>query len=370
VAAGILDPVAFLLRLLKSLLRLLKPLLRLLKSLLRLLKTSMQANGAEFQRWGTAMSSFKLVFSAIVVLGTIAAAGGQSALADPYFIGPDKCNNCHKPEVAVWEGTKHAKSFKDVHRAPEAKAILAAAGGDQNMRRNDVCLGCHYSLVQENAQAQPKPVDGPSCESCHGASSDWLPIHNDGAKAGETPEHKADRIKKSIAAGMIRPDMLYDIALNCLSCHELSHKGRKSAVPPDTFAKMIDAGHPAGTGFELVQYSQGTVRHRFYPPDVSKNSDMTPAQLARMFITGHAAALVESTSTEGKINNSKYQDTLSKVVANATAALTAIKEQVPEAAALLAQPTDDNARKLVDAISTKDLSAQVGSLLPAPSTYK
>ena len=169
---------------------------------------------------------------------------------------------------------------------------------------------------------------------------------------------------------MIRPDMLYDIALNCLSCHELSHKGRKSAVPPDTFAKMIDAGHPAGTGFELVQYSQGTVRHRFYPPDVSKNSDMTPAQLARMFITGHAAALVESTSTEGKINNAKYQDTLSKVVANATAALTAIKDQVPEAAALLAQPTDDNARKLVDAISTKDLSAQVGSLLPAPSTYK
>ncbi|MFZ0421330.1 MAG: multiheme c-type cytochrome [Xanthobacteraceae bacterium] len=316
------------------------------------------------------MSSFKLVFSAIVLLGTIASAGCQSALADPYFIGPDKCNNCHKPEVSVWEGTKHAKSFKEVHRVPAAKDILAAAGGDQNMRRNDVCVGCHYSLIQTDANAKPTPVDGPSCESCHGAASDWLQIHNDGAKAGETPDHKADRIKKAIAAGMIRPEMLYDIALNCLSCHELSHKGRKSAVPPETFSKMIDAGHPAGTGFELVQYSQGTVRHRFYPPDVSKNSDMTPAQLARMFITGHAAALVESTTTEGKINNAKYQDTLSKVVANATAALTAIKDQVPEAAALLAQPTDDNARKLVDAISTKDLSAQVGSLLPAPSTYK
>ncbi len=97
---------------------------------------------------------------------------------------------------------------------------------------------------------------------------------------------------------------------------------------------------------------------------------MNSAQLARMFITGHAAALVESTTTEGKIDNPKYQETLTKVIAAAQAALGAIKDQVPEAAALLAQPTDDNARKLVDAISSKDLSPQVGSLLPAPSTYK
>ena len=316
------------------------------------------------------MSSLKRVLLAIAVVAIAGAGGWQSGFAAPYFIGPDKCANCHKPEVAVWEGTKHAKSFKDVHRVPAAKDILAAAGGDQNMRRNDVCVGCHYSLIQTDANAKPTPVDGPSCESCHGAASDWLQIHNDGAKPGETADHRADRIHKSIAAGMIRPEMLYDIAKNCLSCHELSHSGRKSPVPPETFSKMIDAGHPAGTGFELVQYSQGAVRHRFYPPDVSKNAEMTPAQLARMFVTGHAAALVESTAVEGKIDNPKYQETLSKVVANAKAALGAIKDQVPEAAALLAQPSDDNARKLVDAIANKDLSPQVGSLLPAPTTYK
>jgi hypothetical protein len=317
---------------------------------------------------GALMSSLKKILSAIVLLGVVGVGGYASAT--PYFIGPDKCTNCHKPEEAVWNGTKHAKSFKDVHRAPEAKAILDAAGGDKNMRRNDVCVGCHYSLIQADASAKPTPVDGPSCESCHGAASDWFPIHNDGASASETPAHKADRIHKSIAAGMIRPEMLYDIALNCLSCHELSHKGRKSPIPPETFSKMIDAGHPAGTSFELVQWSQGTVRHRFYPPDISKNAEMTQAQLARMFITGHAAALVESTTTEGKIDNPKYQETLTKVIAAAQAALGAIKDQVPEAAAVLAQPTDDNARKLVEAIASKDLSPQVGSMLPAPSTYK
>ena len=39
-----------------------------------------------------------------------------------------------------------------------------------------------------------------------------------------------------------------------------------------------------------------------------------------------------------------------------------------EAAALLAQPSDANARKLIDAIAGKDLSAQVK--LPAPGSYK
>jgi hypothetical protein len=61
---------------------------------------------------------------------------------------------------------------------------------------------------------------------------------------------------------------------------------------------------------------------------------------------------------------------LKQIETNATTALNAVKGQVPEAAALLAAPTDENARKLVDAIATKDLSPQVGSLLPAKNTYK
>ena len=76
---------------------------------------------------------------------------------------------------------------------------------------------------------------------------------------------------------MIHSSMLFDIAENCASCHSLARKG----VDPAVMAKMIDAGHPPGSTFELVQYSQGSVRHRFYPPDVTKNAEMSPAELSR-----------------------------------------------------------------------------------------
>jgi hypothetical protein len=305
------------------------------------------------------MSSLKRLLSIIAVLAAAGAGGGVlSASAEPSFQGPQKCADCHKSEMAVWQKTKHATIFREIHRHPSVKAIVTAAGGDANMRRNTVCTQCHYTMVTE-AGKPPAATNGPSCESCHGASSDWMPIHNSRAA-------KPERIQKASAAGMIWPNQLYAIATNCLSCHGLA----RPDIPPDTFAKMIDAGHPAGTEFELVRYLEGSVRHRFYPPDVSKNQEMNPAELSRTFVTGHAAALVKVTSVQGKVNNAKYQETLKKIETNARAALDAVKGQLPEAAAVLAQPTEANGRKLADAIANKDLSAQVSRLLPAKNTYK
>lgn len=317
------------------------------------------------------MSGLARVLSAIAIVAIAEAGAGVSLRADPFYQGPGKCADCHKSETAVYQQTKHANSFKDIHRQPAVKDIIAAAGGDANMRRNDVCTTCHYTMTQTDASAKPAANAGPSCESCHGPSSDWIAIHNDfggpSAKAEtETPAHKAQRIQKAIQAGMIRPEMHYEIATNCLSCHEQARPG----IAPATLAKMIDAGHPAGTNFELVQYSQGSIRHRFYPPDVTKNREMTPAELSQLFVVGQAAALVQAAAVAGKVSNQKYQDTIKKIQTTAQTALDAIKGQVPEAADLLAQPTDANARKLVAAVAGKDLSAQVGSLLPAKNTYK
>ncbi|MSP46409.1 MAG: hypothetical protein EXQ83_11290 [Xanthobacteraceae bacterium] len=320
---------------------------------------------------GESMLGLKRVLSAIAFLAMAGAGGGLPATAEPFFQGEQKCVDCHKSEDTVWKATKHSTSFREIHRKPLVKDIITAAGGDANMRRNAVCTTCHFAMTQANATARPAATAGPTCENCHGPSSDWMPLHNDyGGPAAkretETPAHKTERIQKSIQAGMIRPEMLYDIATNCLSCHGLSRPG----VPPETIAKMIDAGHAAGSSFELVSYLEGTVRHRFYPPDVSKNSEMTNAEKSRVFITGHAAALVKGASVAGAVTNLKYVETQKKIETSARAALDAIKGQVPEAAALLAQPTDANARKLVDAISGKDLSAQVGSLMPAKGAYK
>jgi hypothetical protein len=303
------------------------------------------------------MFSLQRVLSAVVVLTV--ASWGVSASAAPFNVGEAKCADCHKSEDAVFKKTKHAIQFREIHRKPAVKDIITAAGGDANMRRNDTCTQCHFTMVAPNATTKPTAATGPSCESCHGPSSDWLPFHN---ATGD----KAARNQKAIAAGMIRPEMLYDIATNCQECHGLSQAG----IKPETIVKMIDAGHPAGSNFELVQFLEGTVRHRFYPPDVNKNSEMTNAEKARMFIIGHAAALVREASSSGKVNHPKFVETQKKIQTAAVAALEAIKGQVPEAATLLAQPTDENARKLVDAIAKKDLTAQVGSLLPAKNTYK
>jgi cytochrome c554/c'-like protein len=305
------------------------------------------------------MLSLKRVLSVVLLVAMAGAVGGLTARAAPFNQGEAKCDNCHKAEDAVWKKTKHATSFREIHRKPAVKGIIAAAGGDANMRRNEVCTTCHYTMVSAGPGKPPTAGTGTSCEGCHGASSDWLPLHNSTAP-------KPERVKKTMEAGMVRPENLYDIAQNCLGCHELARPG----IAPETFAKMIDAGHPAGTDFELVSHLEGTVRHRFYPPDTSKNKEMTEPEKARVFIVGHAAALVRETEAQGKVKNAKYEETLKKIDTDARKALDAIKGQVPEAAAVLAQPTDANARKLVDAIANKDLTPQVGKLLPPKNTYK
>ena len=291
-------------------------------------------------------------------------------LAEPYFVGPQTCQECHKSEYGIWENTKHAKSFRELHRAPKAADILAAAGGDKNPRRNTLCVQCHYTLEQADAAATPAAKSSVSCESCHGAASDWVKIHNDyGGKEvtreTEPAAHKAGRIQKSIEAGMRRPDTLYDLAANCLNCHSLARAGVDGA----TIGKMIDAGHPINPDYELVKYSQGTVRHRFYPPKMDVNGEMTAAELARMFVIGRAAMLVTASGALTKSDNAAYQEAMQKEIDSAKAALTAVKS-VPEAAALVAEPTEANARKLVAAVADKDLTGEVSSLLPKPEEYK
>jgi hypothetical protein len=317
-----------------------------------------------------ASAKLSIVIAAVAAGALWLAAPDASAQAG-FAVGPGKCGDCHREEAKVLEGTKHAKSFQEIHRKESAKAILAAAGGDANMRRNATCTNCHYTMTQADAAARPNATQGPSCESCHGPASNWITVHNDYGgpnvkREQEPPAHKAERLNKAKAAGMIHSSMLFDIAENCLSCHSLARKG----VDPAVMAKMIDAGHPAGSTFELVQYSQGSVRHRFYPPDVTKNAELDNAGLARMYVTGQAAALVVATSAAGKVQNAKYEEVRKGIEGQARKALDAVKGQVPEAAALLGAPNEANARKLVDAIASKDLSAQVASLLPAKNTYK
>jgi len=304
--------------------------------------------------------TFFVAFSTVALLFS-----GRIASAQPYYLGltAGDCIKCHASEEKVWQGTKHATHAGKIHASDEGKKIAAAVGGG-DPRKNPTCTQCHYSLEQTAAGSPSKlPKAGVSCESCHGAASDWVKIHNDLGGEGvkketETAEHKKKRIADSIKAGMIRPDQPHDVAANCLNCHNLA----RASLDGATIAKMIEAGHPINPDYELVRYSQGTVRHRFYQ-NQDKNEEMTQAELARWLISGAAVKLVSAKANEKKSDNAKYQDAQKKHIASATAVLSAVKS-VPEAAALIAAPTEANAQKLIAAVASKDVSAEVKDLLP------
>lgn len=318
-------------------------------------------------KWRGFLVRFSLT---VLVAGILSLPSLNLYAEESYAQGAEKCLSCHSAEHAVWEQTKHFASFREAHKNPKAKDILAAVGGSTNMKANETCTLCHYTMVSESAGAKGPAKSGTSCESCHGASSGWLPIHNDYGgssidKDTETPEHKTKRFADAEAAGWIHSGSKYDIASNCMNCHGLAHAG----LGADTLAKMLGAGHPINAEFELVKYSQGTVRHRFYPPDTTVNAEMTPPELARLFVTGQAAKLVSATRAMSKSKDAAYQEAQKKRLEDAKAALSVVKS-VPEAAQLIANPTDELAKKLVVAIADKDLSGEVNSLLPDKATYK
>ena len=294
-------------------------------------------------------------------------------MAEPFVKGAKLCEECHEEEFKIWGKTKHFKSFRSVHREPKdtskpsPKKILKAVGGQKRMKRNKTCYLCHYTLEKKDAGAKHQIKSGTSCESCHGASSDWLPLHDnyggkDVKREAESADHKAKRVADSTAAGLIWSTMKYEIAENCMTCHGLANPNLKA----DDLAKMLGAGHPINPDFELVKYSQGSIRHRHYPPNMKVNAEMSPKQQAEFYAIGQAAALVSATGVMSKSKEPKYIEAQKKRVENAKAALSGVSE----AAELLASPTRENALKFTTAIEGKDLTGAVGSKLPAKGDYK
>ena len=304
------------------------------------------------------------VVGAVMVAVTMLFVGSFSVAAlAAEMKGPEVCKKCHKAEFAVWEGSKHAKSFDDISGLDKTEEILEKLEQD-DMEESEICSQCHFTLVEETAEA------GPACESCHGAAGDWFRVHNDYGSAkkaeAESAEHKAQRLAKARAAGMIWPSARYDAAANCFNCHGMA---RPSLAGEDA-AALVAAGHPLNPNFELVAYSQGTVRHRFYAPKASENAPMSPVEAARWLVTGAAASIVQANAALKKTDDGAYQAAQKARAAKAMAVLGAIKGSVAEAAAFLSDPSEGNARALVGAIAGQDVSAAVGGMLPKAAAYK
>ena len=198
-------------------------------------------------------------------------AAAQELRLDPAKVkGPAACGECHKSEAAIWKETHHATTFQDLPRSDKAREIADRLGLRRIMAESD-CLTCHFTSTIEEGEVEP--IAGISCESCHGAGGDWIKVHadyggQDVTREQETSEHKQQRYAESEAAGMIRPVRLYMVVANCYSCH---------TVPNEKLVNV--GGHPAGSDFALVSWSQGELRHNvFY---TKENDEASPGKFSK-----------------------------------------------------------------------------------------
>ncbi|MFT4713420.1 MAG: hypothetical protein ACJAVI_000970 [Candidatus Azotimanducaceae bacterium] len=244
------------------------------------------------------------VFSATA--GTWLTEDEEKAMA-ANIVGPtkndDNCSSCHALETEAWENTRHFATFKDRHRTDRAKEILENMG-ERSMKRAADCRQCHYTSELKNDKLRAS--FGVSCESCHGAAKEWLPIHSKGGgdlsasdlKWGtgksQDPASRLKRLAAAEAKGMINSEMIYDIAKNCFGCH---------TVPNEN---IVNTGaHKAGSDFDLVAWSQGEILHNFSSsagaPDTPNNRPSTAEQKRRLYVTGLMVDLETSLANIGNV---------------------------------------------------------------------
>jgi len=145
--------------------------------------------------------------------------------------GPSKCVTCHdhsrqatkwqKEEPAAFGVKAHFNTRKQLDGAKSGTYAKAIGLADPYDLKGS-CVKCHATVFRGDANA------GVSCESCHGAASGYLDVH----------QVKGSRAK-SVAAGLKdlreKPSA---IARVCVDCH----------VTPDR--RLAAAGHPSGSAFD------------------------------------------------------------------------------------------------------------------------
>jgi hypothetical protein len=296
-------------------------------------------------------------------------------------VGPNACTECHKQEAEAWKGTHHFKTFREMPRRKEANEI-AEKMGVQRIRSESLCLTCHYTVQQKENKKQP--IAGISCESCHSAGEDWIKVHSQFSGKTEKTETKAEaeaRWKLADSKGMIRPSSLYLLAKNCYGCH---------VVPQEDLVNK--GGHPAGSAFELVSWSQGEVRHNTWH---SKGKENVPAAAARkrmLYLVGLGVELETGLRAVSRATARRlYAFQMAKRVDRARKQLAAAAKaapNVPEIAKMVEYSYSaglklnnerfltaaaDGVSKLLTSITEKyDGSTMAGldSLIPGPDKFK
>ena len=103
------------------------------------------------------LGSILLLAIAIPLLSALlrptVAGGAPPIQADPAKVmGVKACLDCHKPEVAAWQVSRHAVNLDKLGDNPNAKKYAAALGiTDANITREGLCIDCHGQRAQATA---------------------------------------------------------------------------------------------------------------------------------------------------------------------------------------------------------------------------
>ncbi len=131
-----------------------------------------------------------LVLAAVLAIALMATAQEKAA---PTLVGPDKCKMCHKDIYTAWEASGHAKAFTKLSAEEQKKAE---------------CVGCHVT----GADATGKMIEGVTCESCHGAGSEY-----------KSPKIMTKKWKDDVATykkAAMDAGLVYPTAELCTKCHK------------------------------------------------------------------------------------------------------------------------------------------------------
>jgi hypothetical protein len=236
----------------------------------------------------------------------------------------------------------------------------------------------------QQKESRKQPISGISCESCHGAGKDWIKVHSNFSGKTILFESRAEakaRWKLSESKGMIRPHAVYLLAKNCSSCH---------VVPQEDLVNK--GGHPGGSAFELVSWSQGEVLHNTWHNKGRDNIQAPAARKRLLYLVGLGVELETALRALGKATVRKtYAFEMAKRADRARKQLAAAAKAepgVPEIAEIVKisysaglklnnehrlTAAADGVSKLLDSITEKyDGSTMAGldSLIPGPEKYK
>lgn len=312
----------------------------------------------------------------LLLLASLLAVSSPFYAADHTALGSKQCQSCHQAVYEHEKASRHWLSFKEFAKGA-GEAVATKMGVTKPTEQGTRCVDCHgNTFTNDKGKLKVEPI---SCEACHGNAGDYLATHNatyDAAKDGADPAaFLAKRRAESVAKGMTAQWRLNGGYRNCFNCHV----GTDEPI-------VNTGGHPVMNDFELLAFSQGTVRH-WHGADLTADK---PGRLGAIHLAGQALMLERAlqavgTSKEAGMFRTQYfamaksaqvrlaalaavmSDDVAVAALNAAAApLAGMAEADPAACAALAATCAPLVVTLNDQLDDKPLADELGAkLIPA-----